>query len=84
MSEAWAGSCCGGPDGVDGPDDKLWERIQRTPALAGKAKNEVSALCMARGEASCTQGCMTSSIASIPEQFQFCQKGQVCVWQGLA
>ena len=27
------GDCCGGPSEVEGPDDRLWDRIKRTPKL---------------------------------------------------
>ena len=31
--DGWAGTCCGGPSGVEQPDDDLWARILRTPSL---------------------------------------------------
>ena len=72
------GDCCGGPSGKEGPDDALWERIQRTPGAQPahnvKPRTDFSARCMAPGENSCQGGCGVDDY----NRPVFCSKGQVC------
>ena len=69
------GDCCGGPGGKEGPDDALWERIQRTPGLQeDRPRSHFSAMCMAPGENSCQSGCGVDE----HNHLIFCAKGQIC------
>lgn len=67
----------------------MWARIQRTPDLEGYERSYVSARCMAKGEASCVEGCVSEMMAITycgngHQQYcfnmGFCAKGDVCVY----
>ena len=84
------GDCCGGADGKQTVDEKLWKRLQANSEFVGIARTDVSALCLERGENMCQQPCKTfddgkewyDTPMTIPKQLspeKYCSAGQVCV-----